>query len=61
MPGMRLVVRLLAAGVGTLFLLVMLGPSAPEGWVLHDWAVAARQALNAWWGFPLGLPAAPRP
>lgn len=53
---MRIFVRLLVIALGLLLALIFLGPMAPEGTFIAELAGTIRQALNAWWGFPLGLP-----
>lgn len=52
---MRMFVRILAISLGLTIAFTFLGPMAPEGTVVRDWADSFRQALNAWWGFPFGL------
>lgn len=56
---MRVLVRLLAVVVGVALAIGFLGPMAPEGSMFEEWGSAFREALNAWWGFPFGLPGAP--
>jgi hypothetical protein len=53
---MRIFVRILAVALLLTAVFAFAGPYAPEGSFLHDWASAFREALNAWWGFPLGVP-----
>ena len=53
---MRLLVRVVAIGLVILLGLIFLGPMAPTDSFVAEWSSAIRQALNAWWGFPFGLP-----
>lgn len=53
---MRTFVRLLAIALALVLAFAFLGPMAPEGTFVRDWAVGMREAMNAWWGFPMGLP-----
>lgn len=53
---MRLFVRILAIGLLLVAVFAFAGPYAPEGTFLRDWATSFREVLNAWWGFPMGLP-----
>lgn len=53
---MRWFVRILAIGLILLAAFALAGPYAPEGSFIRDLATGFREVLNAWWGFPLGLP-----
>lgn len=53
---MRLFIRALVVMLGLTIAFALLGPMAPAGSIVRDWAESFREALNAWWGFPFGLP-----
>jgi hypothetical protein len=53
---MRWIVRLAAMVLIATLAVVLLGPMFPAGSFIGDWSRGLREALNAWWGFPLGLP-----
>lgn len=56
---MRVLMWLVAVATLGAVGVVVLGPMLPTDTFLHDWAVSFRRALDAWWGFPLGLPGGP--
>ena len=53
---MRIILRIVLIGLLVLLGIVFLGPYAPDDWFINDWAVGIREAMNAQWGFPTGLP-----
>lgn len=53
---MRLFVRVIAAALLVLLAIIFLGPMAPRNTFFYDVSVTIREAMNAWWGFPFGLP-----
>lgn len=53
---MRVVVRIIAIALALALGFIFLGPLAPEGTFVQEWSVSLREVMNAWWGFPFGLP-----
>ena len=53
---MRNLYRILGVLVLAAVAFVALGPLLPAGNPIGDAADTFLEALNAWWGFPLGLP-----
>jgi len=53
---LRKLVLVAFLGLVVLAVFVFLGPSLPDGSWVHEASGNIRDALNAWWGFPLGLP-----
>jgi len=53
---LRKLVLVAFLGLVVLAVLVFLGPTLPDGSWVRDASGHIREALNAWWGFPLGLP-----
>jgi hypothetical protein len=52
----RIILRFVLIGLLVLMGIVFLGPYAPSNWFVNDWAMGMREAMNAQWGFPMGLP-----
>ncbi len=52
----RMLVRIIAIALGVALAFIFLGPLAPEGSFIEEWSVSLRDVMNAWWGFPFGLP-----
>ncbi|MDH3518251.1 MAG: hypothetical protein OEM66_04950, partial [Acidimicrobiia bacterium] len=55
-PAVRIVVRILAIALALALAFIFLGPLAPEGTFIEEWSISLREVMNAWWGFPFGLP-----
>lgn len=53
---MRLLVRTLAIALVLTLAFTLLGPMAPQGTLIREWAESFQEALNVWWGMPFGLP-----
>jgi hypothetical protein len=54
----RIILRFVLIGLLVLLGIIFVGPYLPESWFINDWAVGMREAMNAHWGFPTGLPGA---
>lgn len=51
---MRWLIRIAAAVLLALLAIAFLGPLAPEGTFVRDWAEAFRRAIPSFWGYPIG-------
>jgi hypothetical protein len=52
---MRWIIRIAAAVLLVLLAIAFLGPLAPEGTFVRDWAEAFRRAIPSSWGYPIGV------
>ena len=50
---MRWFIRIVLLALAGLMAFAFLGPLAPEGTFIREWAVAFREAIPSVWGYPV--------